>query len=152
MARHLGLEAYFMEVSEVLSWDLRGEVVVSNRHMFAEVEIDNGKRQVDFLSGSEKRYFSVRRISDERARAHYYNNLGVEKLTAGDPKDAVPYFSKALETDPTLSPALVNQGFAHRRLGSFDEAERSYLQALEMRSGDPSAASNLASLDRKSVV
>jgi Flp pilus assembly protein TadD len=146
MARHLGLDAYFMEVSEVLSWDQRGEVVVSNQHMFAEVEIDNGTVAVDFLPGVEKRYFSVHRIGDQRALAHYYNNLGAERLTAGDPAGAVALFHKALESDPTLGPALVNLGYAERRLEDFAGAEASYLRALEVQPGDPSASANLASL------
>ncbi len=146
MARHLGLNAYFMEVDDVLSWDQRGEIVVSNQHMFAEVEMDNVDVQIDFLPGVEKRYFAVRRISDERALAHYYNNLGAELLTDGKPEASMPYFRKALETDPELSEALVNQGFALRRLRDFEGSEGSYLRALEIRPGDPSASANLASL------
>lgn len=146
MARHLGLEAYFMEVDQVLSWDRRNEIVVSNRHMFAEVELDNGKVQVDFLPEPEKRYHAVRRISDARALAHYYNNLGAERLTHDEPHTALAYFRKALDTDSRLSQAMVNQGFAYRRLQRFDEAESSYLQALETEGSHPVAASNLASL------
>lgn len=146
MARHLGLVAYFKEVSEVLSWDQRGEVVVSNKHMFAEVEIDNGIVQVDFLPGVDKRYHSVRRISDQRALAHYYNNVGAEKLAAGQVQESLPYFEKALATDGSLSPAWVNHGFAYRQLGDFEVAESSYLRALEIDGSEHSAASNLASL------
>ena len=146
MARHLGLRAYFMEVAEALSWDQRGEIVVSNQHMFAEVEIDNAGVRVDFLPGLEKRYFAVRRISDQRALAHYYNNLGAELLASGEAEAAMPYFHKALAIDPELSQALVNQGFALRRRKDFEGSERSYLRALEIRPGDPSASANLASL------
>ncbi|MDY7093650.1 MAG: transglutaminase domain-containing protein, partial [Acidobacteriota bacterium] len=56
MARYLGLPAYFLEVDEVLSWDLRGEVVLNNRHMFSEVELYNAIRRVDFLPGEAKSY------------------------------------------------------------------------------------------------
>lgn len=146
MARHLGLVAYFQEVAEVLSWDQRGEVVVSNKHMFAEVEIDNGIVQVDFLPGVEKRYHAVHRISDQRALAHYYNNVGAEKLADGHRDEALRYFDKALATDDALAPAWVNHGFAHRQQGRFDVAEASYLKALELDAGELSAASNLASL------
>lgn len=146
MARHLGLNAYFMEVSEVTSRDLVGEVVVANHHMFAEVQIDNGVATVDFLPGTEKQYNLIRRISDERAVAHYYNNLGAERLAAGEPQLARAYFKKAVETDPELVPGWTNLGVVLRRLRQFDEAERSYLQALTVEKDDPTALSNLAGL------
>ncbi len=82
MARHLGLRAYFREVDEVTNWNQRGDVVVTERHMFAEVEADNGVIQVDFLPPGAKVYRSSRRVDTPRVYAHYYSNLGVEKLTA----------------------------------------------------------------------
>ena len=69
MARHLGLHASFKEVGEVTSRDVRGELLLANYHMYAEVEIDNGVASVDFLPGADKNYKSVRRISSERATA-----------------------------------------------------------------------------------
>ncbi|MEM7349626.1 MAG: tetratricopeptide repeat protein [Acidobacteriota bacterium] len=145
MARHIGLDAYFQEVSEVISWDRRGEVVVRNQHMVVEVEIENGRQTVDFLPEAEKRYRAVRRISDERALAHYYNNLGVEALAAGDYDLAQAYFGRSLEADPALSYALTNLGVAQRRLGDFPAAERSHLQALEIDKNESAAMTNLAS-------
>jgi Flp pilus assembly protein TadD len=146
MARHLGFSAYFTEVDEVLSWDQRGEILVVHKHMFATVEMDNGTVRVDFLPGAEKRYRDIRRISDSRAVAHYYNNLGADLLTAGDAAGALPYLDKALERDRSLTLALVNRGVAYRQLGDFAAAEECYRQALEVDKGEASAASNLASL------
>lgn len=146
MARHLGLNAYFQEVSEVMSWDQRGNLLVSNKHMFAEVEIDNGATQVDFLPGAEKRYKRIRRISDERALAHFWNNVGAERLTEGDLEGAVADFRRALEADPTLTPAIVNLGVAERRRGNSEAAEQGFLAALEVDKDEFSAASNLVSL------
>jgi len=146
MARHLGLNAYFQEVSEVMSWDQRGDLLVSNKHMFAEVELDNGASQVDFLPGAKKRYKHVRRISDHRALAHFWNNVGAEKLTEGDFDGALADFHRALEADQTLTPAMVNLAVAKRRLGHFEEAEKGFLAALEIDKDEFSAASNLTSL------
>ena len=146
MARHLGFNAYFTEVAEVLSWDQRGEILVVHKHMFATVEMDNGTVRIDFLPGAEKRYREMRRISDRRAVAHYYNNLGADLLTSGDAAAALPYFEKALDTDRTLTLALVNQGVAQRQLGDPAAAEESYLRALEIDRREASAASNLSSL------
>ncbi len=148
MARHLGLHASFKEVAEVTSRDLRGELLVANHHMFAEVELDNGVASVDFLPGTDKNYKHIRRIDNQRAFAHYFNNLGAESLA--DKKNgatrAVELFRRALEYDETFVPAWTNLGVAYRRLKEFDLAEQSYLSALKIERADLTAASNLASL------
>ena len=146
MARHVGLEAHFQEVGEILSWDRRGDVAVSNRHMFAEVETTDGPVRVDFLPGIEKRYRSVQRVGERRVLGHFYSNLGAEALTGDDLDRAMAMFARALEADETLAAAWVNMGVTQRRLGRFDEAEASYLRALELNPNEISAASNLASL------
>ncbi len=146
MARHLGLDAYFEEVGEVISWDRRGEVVVRNLHMIVEVEIENGRQRVDFLPEAEKRYRAVKRISDTRALAHYYNNLGVDALAAADAERALDLFNRALAADDTFGYAWTNLGVAQRRLGDFEAAERGHKRALELDHKEPAALGNLASL------
>ena len=146
LARHLGLDAYFEEIGEVVSWDRRGEIVVRNQHMVVEIEVENGRRRVDFLPEASKRYRSIRRISDRRALAHYYNNLGVDALTAGDVRAALAHFEAALSADETFTQAWSNIGAAHRRNGDFDAAERSHLRALEIAPNESAALTNLTSL------
>ncbi len=58
----------------------------------------------------------------------------------------MPYFDKALAVDPRFAHAWTNRGVAWRRLGDFEEAERSHLRALEIEAGEPTALTNLASL------
>jgi Flp pilus assembly protein TadD len=146
MARHLGLRTTFNEVMEVLSWGRHGNVVWSSRHMIAEVATSAGMVQVDFLPELEKRYRSPRRISDQRMLAHYYNNLGAETFSIGDHEAALVLFRRSLEVDDTFTPAWVNNGVALRRLGRREEAEKSYLRALEIDPSEMTAASNLALL------
>ena len=146
MARHLGLAAYFEEVDQVISWDRRGEVVVRNQHMVVGIEVENGYRRMDFLPEAEKRYRSIRRISDERALAHYFNNLGVDALAKGDPEAALDDFRRALAADEGFSYAWTNLGVAQRRLGDFAVAESSHLRALEIDEHEAAALTNLASL------
>jgi Flp pilus assembly protein TadD len=146
LARHLDLEAYFQEVGEILSWDRRGDVAVSNRHMFAEVATSEGLIRVDFLPGIEKRYRSVQRIDEQRALAHFYSNLGAEALTENDLDLATEMFTKALETDEALAAVWVNMGVTYRRLGRLELAEACYLRALELDRNEISAISNLAGL------
>ena len=146
MARYLGLRAYFREVDEVISWDQRGDVVITERHMFAEVESDKGVIQIDFLPAGSKAYRSTRRIDTPRVYAHYYSNLGVETLTEGKADQAIAMFEKAVAHDPTFSPALVNMGVAYRRSGEPERAEESFRLALEVNPRETAAASNLAAL------
>ena len=146
MARHLGLNAYFREVDEVTSWDQRGDMVVTERHMYAEVEADNGLIQVDFLPPGKKVYRSTRRITTPRVYAHFYSNLGVERLTAGDPAGSISLFERALQHDPGFSQARVNLGVAQRRSGEPKRAEETFLLALEADPREMAAASNLAAL------
>lgn len=145
MARHIGLAAYFQEVDEVVSWDRRGDVVLTQQHMFAEVEFDNGVVQVDLLPGAEKRYRKVRRISDRRAMAHFYNNLGVEALALGQVDDAIAWIRRALELDGKFGPAWSNLGVSQRRQGDVAAAEQSYLRAIDVDLGEV-ALNNLSSL------
>ncbi len=149
MARHAGLEARFNEVAQILTWDRRGKFVANNRHMFAEVEFENGRVRVDFLPGENKRYRLVRRISDQRALAHYFNNLGAESLADGAIDRALAHFETARALDDTLGPVWVNQGVARRQAGDFKGAEASYLKALEVDPSETTAAVNLALLYRK---
>ncbi len=146
MAQHLGLNASFKEVGEVTSRDVRGELLLANYHMFAEVEIDNGVAAVDFLPGTDKNYKALRRIGPDRARAHYFNNIGAETLSAGKETEAIAFFRRALDHDDTFVPAWTNLGVAYRRLKQFAEAEESYLSALEVDRSDLTAVSNLAGL------
>jgi Tfp pilus assembly protein PilF len=146
MARQLGLNAHFNEVMEVMGWDRRGSVVWNSRHMIAEVSTPPGYVLVDFLPEAEKRYRDVRRISDERTLAHYYNNLGAEALAGGGVETALDYFGKALEQDPSFTPAWVNRGAAYRRRGDDALSEASYRKALEIDPSDVTAASNLVGL------
>ncbi len=146
MARHLGLDAYFEEVDQVISWDRRGEVVVRNLHMVVEVEFANGYQIVDFLPEAEKRYRSIKRISDTRALAHFHNNIGVDALASGDTDQALRSFSNALAADREFGYAWTNLGVAQRRAGDIEAAEESHLKALSIDRNEPAALANLASL------
>ncbi|MEM7581793.1 MAG: tetratricopeptide repeat protein [Acidobacteriota bacterium] len=146
LARHIGLDAYFEEVGEVISWDRRGNVVVRNQHMIVEIEVENGRQQVDFLPEARQRYRAVRRISDQRALAHYYNNLGVDALAAGDVDGSLALLDQALAADGELSYAWTNKGVALRQQGDFEGAEASHLRALEIDRSESAARTNLASL------
>lgn len=145
LAREAGFAVYFTEVDEVLNQDQHGENVLNNKHMFATVEVENVTYPVDFGREGGK-YRLARRISDQRAVAHFYNNLGVERLLVADPGAALPFFDRAVELDPTLAEAWINKGVAHRRCGEPERAELAYLRAIQLDGSETSAFANLALL------
>jgi len=147
LAREAGLAAYFAEVDQVLAWDTRGEALIKNKHMVVEVEIENAVLHVDLVPDMP-RYHVVRRISDDRAAAHYFNNLGVERLVEEGVDAALPYFRRALELAPDFAASWINLGVALRRGGRFEDAEKAYRRAIELDGSERSAVSNLAFLYR----
>ncbi len=100
---------------------------------------------VDFNIDDFKSSYDVCKISDARARAHYFNNMGVESMQAGDTAAALGYFRRAIaENDRQFSPAWTNLGTLYSRNGLPEYAEAAYLLALKVDEGDLVAMSNLA--------
>lgn len=146
MARYLGLNAYFVEVDEVMGWSQRGDFGLSHWHMYVDVELDNAVEMVDFLPWSDRSYNSARRIGEERAMAHFHSNVGTEALAAGDTALALEHFRHALALDPGFHPARVNLAVAYRRAGVADAAEVQLLNVLDADPLNAVAAANLANL------
>ena len=93
------------------------------------------------------RAINRRAISDSRALAHFFNNLGVERMQAVDSAAALAYFRKAIEeNDRQFSPAWTNLGTLFLRVGNLDYAEAAYLQALRVSGDDEVAMNNLVNL------
>ena len=102
---------------------------------------------VDFNIDDFKASYTTRTISDARARAHYFNNMGVEHMQAGESEKALAYFREAIENDHrAFSPAWSNLGTLYSRNGHPDHAESAYLHALNVDGRDLVAMSNLARL------
>ena len=146
MARWANLEASFQEVQIPPDWSLQNDVFLLNRHV--NVFVDLGPlddRVVDFNIDDFKSSYNQRKISDARARAHYFNNMGVESMQAGDTASALGYYRKAIaENDRQFSPAWTNLGTLYSRNGHPSFAEAAYLLALKVDDGDLVAMSNLA--------
>ena len=100
---------------------------------------------VDFTIDDLKSSYTTRTISDARARAHYFNNMGVESMQAGDTASALGYFRRAIaDNDRQFSPAWSNLGTLYLRNGHPSYAEAAYLLALKVDEKDLVAMSNLA--------
>jgi Flp pilus assembly protein TadD len=151
----VGLDASFQEVDLPPDWTLDKDVFVLNRHVNVRVNLSPlGIHVVDFNIDDFRASYETRVISDTRARAHYFNNMGVQSMQAGDVATAVAYFRKAIaENDREFSPAWTNLGTLYLRLGHPEQAGAAYQQALRVNRGEIVAMSNLATLyDRQGDV
>jgi Flp pilus assembly protein TadD len=147
MARQLGLSAQYQEVRSPPDWSLRGDSFVLNRHVNVLVDLGReGEHVVDFNMDDFRTTYDRRRISDARALAHYYNNMAVERMQAGDAASALGYFRKAAHNDSSFSPTWTNLGILYMRNGHPAHAEAAHLQALKADRSDLVAMSNLAGL------
>jgi Flp pilus assembly protein TadD len=146
MARNVGLEAQFQEVDIPPDWTFQDDVFVLNRHVNVSVDLGSlGQHVVDLNIDDFRTSYDTRTISDTRALAHYYNNMGVESMQAGDTASALGHFRKAIaDNDRQFSPAWTNLGTLYSRNGHPAYAEAAYLLALKVDDGDLVAMSNLA--------
>jgi tetratricopeptide (TPR) repeat protein len=148
MARDVGLTAQFQEVGIPPDWTLDNDTYVLNQHVNVFVDLElQGTRVVDFNIADFRASYPMRRILDSRALAHYYNNVGVERMQAGDTASALACFRTAIaDSDRRFSPAWVNLGTLYLRNGHPAHAEAAYLEALRADRSDLVAMSSLARL------
>jgi Flp pilus assembly protein TadD len=181
MARYAGFKTRFQQISSPPTWIRDREMILFTRHIGASIDIEtpgnyyqldlignsgdkkivfemNNKLQYLFaplLSSSFLRYtlnsIPTRPISDSRAFAQYYNNIGSKHLSEGNTIDAFRYFVKAIRVDPELSFVWSNLAIVYRWNNQHEAAEQAFLKALYVnREKDKLASmsimSNLASL------
>ena len=149
MARHVGLDASFQTVEVKPSWDRRGNLLVVSQHINATGRLSSRRYYVvDFTPEIVLQQMTEEVVSDEVARALYFNNLGVEALVAGDAKQALAYIKNALFIDPGNSFAWNNLGATYKRLGDITLAEFSYHYAFQTDNTNATAVNNLVKLYR----
>ena len=147
MSRYLGLDSMFQEVMLPPDWSVSGETLVFNLHINAQVDMASHTDQmVDFNLYDFRTRYDRKIISDNRARAHYFNNMGVEYMFEGDSHAALANFRESIRADDSFSPVWTNLGILNSREGYPDYAEAAYLQALNIDAGNQVAMNNLAVL------
>jgi len=147
MARDVGLKVQFQEVDIPADWTFDNDTFVLNQHV--DVVVDQGTpgtQVVDFNMADFKTTYEMRRISDARALAHYYNNIGVARMQVGDAATALACFRRAIVDSPDFSPAWTSLGTLYLRNGHPAHAEAAFLEALNVNESDSVAMSNLAGL------
>ncbi|WP_444923365.1 tetratricopeptide repeat protein [Microbulbifer sp. DLAB2-AF] len=150
MARELGAEASFnqVEVPPVWSHD-EAETFIVYRHVNMVSESSRGRRVVDFNLAAYDPAYDQHILDDTTAFALYYSNRGVELMREGEREQAFLYLRKALELRPQRSDLWANLGAIYSHFGFFDEAQQSYQQALNLKSSNLVAISNLERLYRR---
>ena len=103
-------------------------------------------REVDFNIDDFRGKYERHLISDERALAHYYSNIGAEHLRKDAPLEALRYFRKAIAVDPKFAPAWSNLGALYSDEGHYNYAEAAYVRALRVDPHELVAMSNLGQL------
>jgi tetratricopeptide (TPR) repeat protein len=147
MVRYVDIHAEYQEVDIPPDWSLVGQSFLFSQHVNVLVDLGVGERRiVDFNIFDFHVMYEKRLISDARARAHYFSNIGVDHMFKGDTAQAYANFRQALLEDSTFSPAWINMGVLHRRESYPAYAEAAYEQALEIDQFNLNAMSNLANL------
>jgi tetratricopeptide (TPR) repeat protein len=153
MSRYVGLDANFQEVFIPPDWSMTGQFYIFSQHVNVNVNLGSGfsgqDQVIDFNMDDFRMIFDRQIISDKRARAHYFNNIGVEHMLAGDTTMAFANFRESIREEETFSPSWTNLGILSLQEGLTDYAEAAYLNALEADSINLVAMSNLASLYEK---
>jgi Flp pilus assembly protein TadD len=150
MSRYLGLEANFQEVIVPPDWSVKGSTLILSKHVNVHVNMDAGDARrhqiVDFNMYDFRSSYDMHIVSDRRGRAHYFNNMGVERMLEGNIPMALANFRESLREDKSFTPAWVNLGILYSREDYPQHAEAAYLIALEADSSNLVAMSNLAGL------
>ena len=147
MARYLEIHAEYQEVDIPPDWSIVGESFLFSQHVNVLVDLGVGlQRVIDFNMYDFHVTYDRRTISDSRARAHYFSNIGVDHMLKGDTTLAYANFRQAILEDSTFSPAWINMGVLHRREKYPNYAEAAYKRAMEIYQFNLIAMSNLANL------
>jgi Flp pilus assembly protein TadD len=157
MAREVGIDAVYVDVTTVERISKEAEVIVNNGHITAGVRSGPDIVMIDFTRTPEREYVGAKIIDDFEAIANYYNNqgflYGYYAETATDQNDQsanfdpataeLEMYEMALEVRPDFGRARNNLGVALRRRGKVDEAIEMYKMALQKDPKFSEARSNL---------
>jgi tetratricopeptide (TPR) repeat protein len=154
MAREVGLDAVYVDVTTIERISKEAEVIVNNGHITAGVRTGPDLVMIDFTRTPEREYMGAKVIDDFEAIANYYNNqgflYGYYAETAGDMGDEfnpeaaeLEMYHMALDVRPDFGRARNNLGVALRRRGKVEDAIQQYKLALEADPKFAEARSNL---------
>ncbi|MCK5222347.1 MAG: tetratricopeptide repeat protein, partial [Candidatus Aminicenantes bacterium] len=109
-------------------------------------EIGTRIYEVDFQYRSEKKFWNRKVIDDDRAEAHYFNNIGSEALLIGNYSIAEEFLRRSIDLDSSFSFAWTNLGVLLRKMDKTKEAEDYFKKAVMLDKKNHTAKMNLAGL------
>ena len=153
MAREVGLEAVYVDVTMIERISREAEVIVNNGHITAGYKQGGRVVIVDFTRTPEREYIGYKVIDDLEAIANYYNNQGFlygyfietegQEMGFDPAAKEIEMYELALEILPTFHRARNNLGVALKRRGRIEEAIEQYKMAIELDPNFADAHSNL---------
>lgn len=148
MARYAGLNVSFQQVGIPALWRQQGDVFLLNGHINIHVRLNySTEHVVDFDINDFKSSYEREVVSDQRAAAHYYNNIAAEQLQAGNYDAAYAYFYRGIQNDASFSPLWINLATLYKRVGKYEAASAGYHKAIALQADSLAAYSNLALLE-----
>lgn len=154
MAREVGIDAVYVDVTSVERHTREAEVLVNNGHVTAGIIQGPDVMVIDFTKTPEREYLGYQIIDDLEGIAHYYNNQGflygfftetTGRDTSFDPMTKeLEMYRMALQVKPTFLRAKNNLGVALRRRGRITEAIAQYKEAIAIDPKFADARANLA--------
>ncbi len=146
VARTYGLTASFCEVDTYPRWDRFGHIITEIRHLNVQIRAGPVRYELDLRPWDERRTSAgkARVVTDARAFAHFYNNLGVFRQSAGAVTEAQTLFDRALAADPTAAFVWANEGAALLLAGDTAAAQQCLERAVRENPRDLAALSSLA--------
>lgn len=144
LARGVGLNPFYVEVTDYQTWNHRQGMVISQGHIVAGMYVDGELKTYDFIPYHPKSYRRFKAIDDLTAVAHYYNNLGAEALLAGDLAGARRLLGIAAAVAPAFDKGLNNLGVCLARGGDYEGALATYRKALALDPANSMVLINMA--------
>ncbi|MGH9380596.1 MAG: tetratricopeptide repeat protein [Thermoanaerobaculia bacterium] len=148
LARHLGLDAYYLRINRIERYGQEAGFVVASSHITAAYGPLSNRVVLEFGFEGDDAYQTGKRISDLQAIALFYTNRGTEMLRQSDLAGAELLLRTALDIHPQSPDAWLNLGVVLRRKGDVEEAEGAYHRALDHDPQLVSAYYNLSVLYR----
>lgn len=146
-ARHVNLKAKYQTVNISRQWRPQTDFFEVPGHINVAVNLLGKNATIEFngayydLAQSEQ--LAQKIVTDERALAEFYNNLGVGKLNQGLYEEAIAYFEHAISIDHKVDYTWSNLGVAHKLMGNFKQSEKSYITALNINPTNNSIVRNI---------
>lgn len=153
LARSAGLDAFPVEVEDLVVFTREGSTVVRSTHVIGGLALGGQQHAgymwtVDFLPGERKAYRKMFRISDRRHSALHFNSVAVEAMFEGNLAGAERLFEQALALDGGTAEAWNNSAVLARRQGDLETAFARLERALALDRDFMPALTNMASFHR----